>query len=91
MTVRILVGDVREQLRTLAADSVDCVVTSPPYWGLRANGKGDGWFQDGAASHGSKSKARKAASAMIAKIPLPVSRHVGRCFVPTGALRGTRA
>ena len=35
MTVRILVGDVREQLRTLPSDSVDCVVTSPPYWGLR--------------------------------------------------------
>lgn len=35
MTVRILIGDVRDQLRTLADDSVDCVVTSPPYWGLR--------------------------------------------------------
>jgi len=31
----ILHGDVREQLRTLPAASVQCVVTSPPYWALR--------------------------------------------------------
>lgn len=35
MSVRILLGDVREQLRKMPAQSVDCVVTSPPYWGLR--------------------------------------------------------
>ncbi len=28
-------GDVLEVLRTLPAESVHCVVTSPPYWGLR--------------------------------------------------------
>src|SRR4029450_12792302 len=28
-------GDCRAILPTLAADSVHCVVTSPPYWGLR--------------------------------------------------------
>lgn len=38
MTVKILVGDVRERLADLANDSVDCVVTSPPYWGLRDYG-----------------------------------------------------
>lgn len=38
MTVRILIGDVREQLRLLPADFFDCVVTSPPYWGLRDYG-----------------------------------------------------
>lgn len=36
MTVRILVGDVRERLRGLAAESVHCAMTSPPYWGLRS-------------------------------------------------------
>lgn len=36
--VTILTGDVREQLRTLPAESVHCVVTSPPYWGLRDYG-----------------------------------------------------
>jgi len=36
--VVILVGDVLEHLRTLPDASVDCVVTSPPYWGLRDYG-----------------------------------------------------
>ncbi len=35
---RIMIGDVREQLRLLPSQSVDCVVTSPPYWGLRDYG-----------------------------------------------------
>ncbi|WP_454813809.1 DNA-methyltransferase [Labrys neptuniae] len=35
MTVTFLIGDVREQLRRLPAEHFDCVVTSPPYWGLR--------------------------------------------------------
>ena len=39
-TGRILIGDVREQLRTLPDASVHCVVTSPPYWGLRDYGIG---------------------------------------------------
>jgi DNA modification methylase len=34
----ILVGDVEEQLGTLDPESVQCVVTSPPYWGLRDYG-----------------------------------------------------
>jgi DNA modification methylase len=38
MTVRLLIGDVREKLREIESDSVDCVVTSPPYWGLRDYG-----------------------------------------------------
>ena len=38
MTIKILIGDVREQLRTLASGSVHCCVTSPPYWGLRDYG-----------------------------------------------------
>lgn len=35
---QILIGDVREQLATLDENSVHCVVTSPPYWGLRDYG-----------------------------------------------------
>ena len=34
----ILLGDAAEQLRTLDADSVQCCVTSPPYFGLRDYG-----------------------------------------------------
>jgi DNA modification methylase len=36
--VRILAGDCREVLPTLEARSVQCCVTSPPYWGLRDYG-----------------------------------------------------
>jgi hypothetical protein len=50
--------------------------------GPRNNGKGDAWFQDWAARHGSKSNARKAASAMIAKIPFPLAHHVAKSFKP---------
>ncbi len=38
MTVTIRKGDCREVLRTLTDESVHCVVTSPPYWGLRDYG-----------------------------------------------------
>ena len=38
MTVRIIVGDVRDKLAELPDESVHCCVTSPPYWGLRAYG-----------------------------------------------------
>jgi DNA modification methylase len=34
----ILHGDCIEQMKTLADNSVDCCVTSPPYWGLRDYG-----------------------------------------------------
>jgi len=32
---QILVGDARERLAELHAESAQCCVTSPPYWGLR--------------------------------------------------------
>lgn len=38
MGVQILTGDCRDVLRTLPDESVHCVVTSPPYWGLRDYG-----------------------------------------------------
>jgi site-specific DNA-cytosine methylase len=49
---------------------------------------GTQWFNDGPrtpdslASMGGKSKARKAASAMIAKIPAPLSRWIAQCYRP---------
>lgn len=36
--VSLWVADVVQALRAMDADSVDCVVTSPPYWGLRDYG-----------------------------------------------------
>lgn len=38
MTVRIINADVLDGLRKLEDESVQCVVTSPPYWGLRDYG-----------------------------------------------------
>lgn len=38
--IRFLHGDCRVLLRTLAAESAQCCVTSPPYWGLRDYGTG---------------------------------------------------
>lgn len=34
----ILIGDVKDKLKELPDKSVNCVVTSPPYWGLRDYG-----------------------------------------------------
>jgi DNA modification methylase len=36
--IRLLIGDCRDKLGELADGSVHCVVTSPPYWGLRDYG-----------------------------------------------------
>jgi DNA modification methylase len=38
MSVRILIGDCRDKLRELPDASVNCCVTSPPYFGLRDYG-----------------------------------------------------
>jgi len=38
--IRLLHGDCRDVLRNLPDNSVHCVVTSPPYWGLRDYGVG---------------------------------------------------
>lgn len=40
MSVTILTGDALAVLRGMEADSVDCCITSPPYWGLRDYGVG---------------------------------------------------
>jgi DNA modification methylase len=38
VSVQIIVGDALAELKKLPSDSVDCCVTSPPYWGLRDYG-----------------------------------------------------
>lgn len=44
-------ADVRESLKTLPDQSVQCVVTSPPYWGLRDYGTGSWDGGDPACVH----------------------------------------
>jgi hypothetical protein len=49
---RILEGDVMEMLRTLPDESVQCCITSPPYWGLRDYGLAPSvWFGAGREAH----------------------------------------
>lgn len=49
---------------------------------VHAYGGGFGWDGSEMRQNSSKSPARKAASAAIAKIPLPLARHVARMFTP---------
>ena len=51
--VTVYAGDVREVLASLHDASVDCCVTSPPYWGLRDYGiPAQVWDGDRACRHG---------------------------------------
>jgi hypothetical protein len=34
--IRLLLGDARKVMRSLPAESVSCIMTSPPFWGLRS-------------------------------------------------------
>lgn len=56
---RIIQGDVRDVLATLADESVHCVVTSPPYWGLRDYGTGEWDGGSGECDHIQKNAARR--------------------------------
>lgn len=50
--------------------------------GIKHHGSGAIWFDTGPAALPSKSPARKFASAMIAKIPLPLSRYIASTYRP---------
>ncbi len=50
-TVRLYLGNVTDVLAALPAKSVHCVVTSPPYWGLRDYGTGTWQGGDPACDH----------------------------------------
>lgn len=51
MSVKIINADVMDGLRQLADESVHCVVTSPPYWGLRDYGTGEWEGGDAGCDH----------------------------------------
>ncbi len=70
---QILIGDVRTRLRELPDASVDCVITSPPYWQLRDYGHPE---QIGAERH-----VEDWATNITA-----VCDDLGRILTPTGAL-----
>ncbi len=64
MTSRVLVGDCRERLRDLPDNSVHCVVTSPPYLGLRDYGTGTWEGGDPTCDHMRQSSASRASSGL---------------------------
>ena len=43
MNGKILIGDVLEKIKEIPDESVDCIITSPPYWGLRDYGEEGQW------------------------------------------------
>ena len=65
--IRILTGDCRDVLPTLEAASFDCIVTSPPYWGLRDYGTAtwEGGYPDCAHSVGGQVQDSKAPGAIV--------------------------
>ena len=40
---KIFIGDVLEQFKNIPDGSVDTIVSSPPYWGLRDYGEEGQW------------------------------------------------
>lgn len=64
------VGDVRDVLKDLPDESVDCVVTSPPYWGLRDYGTGEWEGGDAECDH-----VRKLGRNDFDTIPRPKGGH----------------
>ena len=73
MTVQFLNGDVFKMLATIESESVDCVVTSPPYWGLRDYGvEGQIGLEPSLGEH---------LDVMVA-----VFREIHRVLKPTGTL-----
>ncbi len=67
MTVKILVGDSRELLKSLPANSVHCVVTSPPYFGLRDYGTGQWVGGDPNCKHSVRAVKVKPLNASLAR------------------------
>jgi DNA modification methylase len=89
----LYVGDAAETLAGLPTGSVDCVVTSPPYWGLRDYGTA-GWTGGRTDCAHTPGPARTATAGPPAPAPGPMSAAVqidssgvcGRC----GAVRVDR-
>lgn len=56
MNYKILQGNSLEVLKTLEPESINCCITSPPYWGLRDYGTGKWEGGDASCSHKRDSK-----------------------------------
>ena len=72
-TNKILYGDALAVLKTFPDECVDCIVTSPPYWGLRAYGV--------AGQHGSEMTIGEFLSVMLA-----ITAELKRVLKKTGTM-----
>jgi DNA modification methylase len=83
MAIQILVGDCRERLKDLPDASVNCCVTSPPYFGLRDYGTGQWEGGDPECKHGVSRwegpKQTQGAQSGHASKADRLSRHVCAC------------
>ena len=73
---QIIIGDALTALQVMPAESVDCCITSPPYWGLRDYGH--------AGQMGLEPTPGEYVAAMVA-----LFREVSRVLVPQGTLWST--
>jgi site-specific DNA-methyltransferase (adenine-specific) len=69
----ILQGDVRQRLRELPDNSIDCIITSPPYFGVRNYGHSDQMGAEKYVEHWAEELRN-------------VCRQLARVLKPTGAL-----
>lgn len=79
MPNKIICGDVLEVLKTLDSESVQCVVTSPPYWGLRK------YIEDDAPEKKHELGLEKTPEEYVAKM-VEVFREVRRVLREDGTL-----
>jgi DNA modification methylase len=89
VSVRLIHGDCREVLKTLADASVHCVVTSPPYFGLRDYGTARWEGGDSGCDHGATRRERRNAgrqSGVDGGVP-GSERDPIRTFCQCGAVR----
>lgn len=83
----ILIGDVLEKIIEIPDDSIDCTISSPPYWGLRNYGDPGQWglepdFQDYLAKMQSLMNEMK----RVTKSTGTVWINLGDCYSSSGGL-----
>lgn len=69
-TNKIYCGDVMEVLKTMPSESIDCCITSPPYWGLRDYGTAKWEGGDIDCDHIEKEQLKQGNSGGLSNCPL---------------------